>query len=66
MKVKNVKFITKTKDFCVFFDKLYKFNFKKNKLVKEGYDPSLTEHQIMLNRKIHRIYDSGNLIFKIK
>ena len=23
-KVKNVKFITKTKDFCVFFDRSYK------------------------------------------
>jgi len=41
----------------------HRFNFRKDKLVKEGYDPSLTEHQIMLNRKIYRIFDSGNLKF---
>jgi hypothetical protein len=42
----------------------HRFNFRKDILVKEGYDPSLTEHQIMLNRKIYRIYDSGSLILK--
>jgi very-short-patch-repair endonuclease len=41
----------------------HRFNFRKDKLVKEGYDPSLTEHQIMINRKIYRIFDSGNLKF---
>jgi hypothetical protein len=40
-----------------------KFNFKKNKLVKEGYDSNKTEHEIMLERKIYRIYNSGNLKF---
>ena len=40
------------------------FNFRKDKLIKEGYDPSLTEHQIMLNRKIYKIFDSGNLKFE--
>jgi hypothetical protein len=29
------------------------------------YDTKLTEHQIMLNKKIYRIFDSGNLKFKI-
>jgi len=41
-----------------------KFNYTKNKLIKEGYDSNKTEHEIMLDRKIYRIYDSGNLIYK--
>jgi len=42
-----------------------KNNFKKSILIKEGYDENKTEHEIMLERKIYRIYDSGNyeLIF---
>ena len=41
-----------------------KFNYRKDKLVKEGYDINKTEHEIMLERKIFRIYDSGNLKYK--
>jgi len=41
--------------------KHYRFNFRKDKLIKEGFDPFSTERQIMLDRKIYRIYDSGNL-----
>ena len=41
-----------------------RFNFRKDKLVKEGYDASKSEHQIMLDRKIYRIYDCGCLVFK--
>ena len=39
----------------------HRFNFRKDILVKEGYDVNKTEHEIMINRKIFRIYDSGNL-----
>ena len=39
----------------------HRFNFRKDKLVKEGYDSNKTEHEIMLDRNIFRIYDSGNL-----
>jgi len=39
----------------------HRFNFRKDKLIKEGYDVNKTEHQIMLERKIYRIYNSGNL-----
>jgi len=48
--------------------KKHRFNYRKNVLVKEGYNINKTEHQIMIDRKIFRIYDSGNLkfIFKIK
>ena len=40
-----------------------KFNFRKDKLVMDGFDINKTEHEIMLERKIYRIYDSGNLKF---
>ena len=39
----------------------YRFNFRKDKLIKEGADPTKTEHEIMLERDIFRIYDSGQL-----
>ena len=38
-----------------------RYNFRKDKLVSEGYDPKLTEKQIMLDRGVYRIYDSGSL-----
>ena len=41
----------------------HRFNYRKDKLIKEGFDPDKTEHQIMLERKIYRIYNSGNLKF---
>jgi len=42
----------------------HRFNFRKDKLITEGYDSTKTEKQIMIDRKIYRIYDSGNLKFK--
>lgn len=44
----------------------YRFNFRKDVLVKEGFDPNKTEHEIMIDRKIYRIYDSGNLKYSFK
>ena len=44
--------------------KKHRFNFRKDILVKEGFDSNKTEHEIMLERKIFRIYDSGNLKFE--
>ena len=38
----------------------HRFKYRKDVLVKEGYNPNKTEHQIMLERKIYRIYDCGN------
>ena len=37
-----------------------RMDFTKKVLVEAGYSPKLTEHQIMLSRKIYRIYDCGN------
>ena len=39
----------------------HRFNFRKDVLVKEGFDKNMTEHEIMLSRDIFRIYDSGSL-----
>jgi len=41
----------------------HRFLFRKDILVSEGYDPRKTEHEIMLERKIPRIYDCGNFKF---
>ena len=43
--------------------KNYRFNFRKDILIKQGYDTNKTEHEIMLERKIYRIYNSGNFKF---
>jgi len=43
----------------------HRFNFRKDVLVKNGFDGSKTEHQIMLDRGIYRVFDSGNLKFKM-
>ena len=40
-----------------------KFNYRKDILIKEGYDKDKTEHEIMLERGIYRIYDCGNYKF---
>jgi len=42
----------------------YRFNFRKDILVKQGFSKNKTEHEIMLERKIYRIYNSGNLKFE--
>ena len=44
----------------------HRFNFRKDKLIHEGFDPNKSEHDIMLERKIYRIYDSGSLKFKLE
>lgn len=40
-----------------------RFNYRKDILIKNGFDPNKSEHDIMLERKIYRIYDSGHLKF---
>ena len=36
-----------------------RFSYRKDILIKEGYDVNKSEHCIMLERKIYRIYDCG-------
>jgi len=38
----------------------YRFNFRKDKLIKEGYDPNKTEVEIMHDRNYFRIFDCGS------
>jgi len=60
------KFIGKTDPnyyYVINNNRKYRFSFRKEILIKEGFDPNKTEHEIMLERKVYRIYDSGNLKF---
>jgi hypothetical protein len=41
-----------------------RFKFRKDVLIREGFDSSKSEHEIMLDREIYRIYNSGNLYFE--
>lgn len=47
-------------------NRVNRYNFRKDKLIKEGYNPNKTEREIMLDRGIYRIYDSGSLLFEYK
>ena len=44
--------------------RFHRYQFRKSKLVEDGHDPSLSEHDIMLERKIYRIYDCGCKLWK--
>lgn len=46
--------------------RLNRFNFRKDILVKEGFDKNKTEHEIMIERGIPRIYDCGCLVYELK
>jgi hypothetical protein len=43
--------------------RFYRFKFRKDILVKEGFDKNKTESQIMIDRGYYRIYDCGNAKF---
>jgi hypothetical protein len=42
-----------------------RFNYRKSRLVKEGFDINKTEKEIMFERKIYRIYDCGNIRWEL-
>lgn len=44
--------------------KYHRFNFRKDKLIKLGYDKSLTEFDITDKMGLLRVYNSGNLKFE--
>jgi hypothetical protein len=47
-------------------ERKHRFLFRKSKLKKDGFDiENKTEHQIMLDRKIYRIYDCGTIHFEL-
>jgi len=39
----------------------FRFKYRKDVLIKEGYNANKSEHEIMLERGIYRIYNSGNI-----
>lgn len=41
-----------------------RIEFQKHKLIESGFDKNKTEHEIMLVRKIYRVYDCGNLKYR--
>ena len=43
-----------------------RFKYRKGELVKQGYDANKSEHEIMLERKIYRIYDCGTMVYEMK
>ena len=42
-----------------------RFNYRKDVLVKEGFDESKTEFEIMDERGFPRLYDCGNKVYKL-
>ena len=43
-----------------------RFRYRKGQLIKQGFDKNKTEHEIMLERGIYRIYDCGTMVYKWK
>ena len=43
-----------------------RFKYRKGALVKQGFDKDKSEHEIMLERGISRIYDCGTMAFEMK
>jgi hypothetical protein len=44
----------------------HRFKYRKDVLVKEGFDPNKSEHEIMNERGYLRIYDCGSMKFEYK
>jgi hypothetical protein len=60
----NLSHITKPNYYYIIDGlKKYRYGFRKDILVKQGYNKNKSEHEIMLERKIYRIYNSGNYKF---
>ena len=45
--------------------RINRWNFRKDKLVAQGFDPNKTEFQIMCDRGYSRIWDCGSYLFEI-
>ena len=64
------EFIENTKPNYWYFKKndlmlYHRFKFRKDVLMKEGFDSNMTEKEIMLKRDFYRIYDCGNMKFNL-
>jgi len=47
-----------------FNKRIHRFSFRKDTLIKEGYNPKNTEWEIMQIKNYDRIWDCGNLVFE--
>jgi hypothetical protein len=54
-------FNNKTKE----LKRYYRYSYRKNILIKQGFDESKTEHQIMEERGYLRVYDCGHMKFEL-
>jgi hypothetical protein len=64
----NFKFIHNSKPsyyYIVNNNREYRFKYRKDVLIKEGYDENKSEHQIMKDRKIYRIYNCGSKRYEL-
>ena len=52
--------------YIVGHSRMNRFKYRKDRLVAEGYNASKTEHQIMIERGIYRIYDCGCKVWEYK
>jgi hypothetical protein len=43
----------------------HRFSYRKDVLVKQGFNPNKSEFEIMLERKIYKIWDCGHLKFEL-
>lgn len=43
-----------------------RFKYRKGELIKQGFDNTKSEHEIMMERKIYRIYDCGSIVFEMR
>ena len=63
----SLEHITNPNYYYVVYDvRKYRYNFRKDVLIKQGFDSNKSEREIMLERKIYRIYNSGNYKFVYK
>lgn len=63
----NFEFIHNSKPnywYIINNNRKHRFGYRKSILVKKGHDKNKTEHQIMLDKKIYRIYDCGTIAYK--
>lgn len=67
----GMRYISTTSPNYTYFNKdirmrLNRFNFRKDILIRNGYNKNNSEHDIMNSRGYYRIYDCGNLSFEYK
>lgn len=62
----KIKFVKPNYSYVVNGIRIHKSNYRKENLIKQGYNKKHSEHEIMLNRNIFRIYNSGFFKYSFK